>query len=214
MASITQKLMDKGLAAGAPAFLRTNTHYETIMGSHAYAVADTSIKDKVPDYDIYGWAIPPKGMIFPHLEGHIAGFGPAPASFEQWQKHHIFEEDAHAGQGKEWDLQIYNIVKYFNLCMENNPNMIDSLFTAENCVLHCTQIGRMVRDNRRLFLSKKAWKQFRGYAWAQLKKMNDKEIAASEELNRIQKFESDHAISNRTTLTQIKAEIKRRGITI
>ena len=33
----------------------------------------------------------------------------------------------------------------------------------------------MVRDNRRLFLSKEAWKKFRGYAQAQLKKMNDKQ---------------------------------------
>jgi histidyl-tRNA synthetase len=87
----------------------------------------------------------------------------------------IFDEDALGGKGKEWDLQIFNIVKFFELCRENNPNMIDSLFTPENCVIHCTQIGRMVRDNRRLFLSKEAWKKFRGYAHSQLKKMNDKE---------------------------------------
>jgi uncharacterized protein len=32
-----------------------------------------------------------------------------------------------------------------------------------------------VRDSRRLFLSKLCWKKFRGYAAAQLKKMNDKQ---------------------------------------
>lgn len=184
MASTTQKLMEKGLATDAPAFLKTNVHYETIMGSHAYGVADTSVKSKMPDYDVYGFAIPPKGMIFPNTEGQLImfgqeanqflSFGPKPKGFEQWQKHHIMDEDAHGGHAQEWDLSIFNIVKFFELCRESNPNMIDSLFTPENCVVHCTNIGRMVRDNRKLFLSKQAWKKFRGYAHAQLKKMNDK----------------------------------------
>jgi predicted nucleotidyltransferase len=175
MSSTTQKLMEKGLALGAPPFLKTNIHYETIMGSHAYGVADTSVRDKIPDYDVYGWAIPPKNMIFRHLDGHIPGFGPEPPSFDQYQKHHMMDQDALGGNGKEWDLQIFNIVKFFELCRENNPNIIDSLFTPENCVLHITQIGRMVRDSRKIFLSKECWKKFRGYAQSQLKKMNDKE---------------------------------------
>jgi hypothetical protein len=77
--------------------------------------------------------------------------------------------------GKEWDFQIFSIVRFFELCRENNPNMIDALFTPEECIIHCTQIGRMVRDKRKLFLSKLCWKKFRGYAHAQLRKMNDKE---------------------------------------
>lgn len=167
-------MMEKGLASSAPPFLKTNVHYETIMGSHAYGVADTSVKAKIPDYDVYGFAIPPKEMIFKHKLGWIPGFGPEPPGFDQWQEHHIFDEDDLGGVGKEWDLSIFNIVKFFELCRQNNPNMIDALFTPENCVIHCTQIGRMVRDKRKLFLSKEAWKKFRGYAHAQLKKMNDK----------------------------------------
>lgn len=166
--------MEKGLIRDAPGFLKTNVHYETIMGSHAYGVADTSVRDKIPDYDVYGFAIPPKNFVFKHLTGWIPGFGPTPEGFDQFQRHHIMDEDATAGHGKEWDLTIFNIVKFFQLCLENNPNMIDSLFTPENCVVHCTQVGRMVRDSRRMFLSKLAWKKFRGYAHSQLKKMNDK----------------------------------------
>ena len=210
MTSTTQKLMDQGLAAGAPPFLKTNVHYETIMGSHAYGVADTSVKSKVPDFDVYGFAIPPKELIFPHLAGHIPGFGPEPPNFEQFQKHHMFEEDALGGIGKEWDLQIFNIVKFFELCRENNPNMIDSLYTPENCVIHCTRIGRMVRDSRRLFLSKESWKKFRGYAQSQLKKMNDKTIVASGTLIRIKEFEEQRELSPKITLAQIKAEIAKR----
>ena len=91
MSSTTQQLMEKGLIE-APPFLRTNVHYETIMGSHAYGVADTSVRDKIPDYDVYGFAIPPKEMIFKHLTGYIDGFGTAPPGFEQYQKHAILEK--------------------------------------------------------------------------------------------------------------------------
>jgi len=166
--------MERGLASDAPPFLKTNVHYETIMGSHAYGVADTSVRDKLPDFDIYGFAVQPKAMIFKHLTGWIPSFGPAPTGFDQWQKHHIMDEDAHGGKGQEYDMAIFGIVKYFELLRGNNPNMIDSLFTAENMVIHCTAVGRMVRDNRKLFLSKLCWKKFRGYAHSQLKKMNDK----------------------------------------
>jgi predicted nucleotidyltransferase len=166
--------MDKGLTSGAPPFLRSNVHYETIMGSHAYGVADTAVKEKLPDYDVYGFAIPPKEMLFKHLTGWIPGFGPEPIGFDLWQQHHIIDMQS-GSHGKEWDLQIFSIVRFFELCRENNPNMIDALFTPEECIIHCTQIGRMVRDKRKLFLSKLCWKKFRGYAHAQLRKMNDKE---------------------------------------
>lgn len=173
MAKVIADLQKRGMIQ-PPSWMADNTHYLTIMGSHAYGVADTSVKEKIPDYDVYGFAIPPKALIFKHLTGHIPGFGPEPQGFDQYQQHHILDKEALGGKGKEWDFSIFNIVKFFELCRENNPNMIDSLFTPENCVIHCTQIGRLVRDNRRLFLSKLCWKKFRGYAASQLHKMNDK----------------------------------------
>jgi predicted nucleotidyltransferase len=173
--SLVERLEKKGLIH-PPKWLACNTQYVTIMGSHAYGVADTSVKNKLPDFDIYGWAIEPIDMIFPALKGEIPGFGRQQQRFGQFQQHHIMEENAPGGNNvaKEWDLNIYGIIKYFELCRGNNPNMIDSMWTPENCVLHCTQVGRMVRDNRRLFIGKIAWKRFRGYAWGQMKKMNTK----------------------------------------
>ena len=61
--------------------------------------------------------------------------------------------------------------------MENNPNVIDSLFTPVNCVLHSTRVGNLVRENRRLFLHKGAWPKFKGYAYSQLHKMTDQNAA-------------------------------------
>ena len=162
MPSTVKMLTDKGLIH-PPKFLPTNIHYETIMGSVCYGVSgDTS------DIDVYGFAIPPRDVIFPHLAGCIDGFGRQKKGFNHFEQHHVKLDD------KEYDLSIYNIVRYFNLCMANNPNMIDSLFTPRNCVLHITQIGERVREFRKEFLHKGSWQKFKGYAYSQMHKMKSK----------------------------------------
>lgn len=152
-----------------PKWLSKNIHYLTQMGSVAYAVN----KDD-SDVDIYGFCMPPKEHIFPHLAGEIYGFGTQIQRFEQWQQHHV--KDSH----KEYDFGVYSIVKYFQLAMENNPNMLDSLFTPQRCVLFCTQIGQNVRDNRKMFLHKGSYKKLRGYAYSQKNKIGSKEHSDNE----------------------------------
>jgi predicted nucleotidyltransferase len=73
-----------------------------------------------------------------------------------------------------YDFAIFSIVKYFQLAMENNPNMIDSLFTPARCVMHITRTGTIARENRRMFLHKGAWHKFKGYAYAQMSKITSK----------------------------------------
>ena len=54
--------------AKPPRFVPTNTHSETMMGSVAYGVSgDTS------DVDVYGFCIPPKDELFPHIEAGEGG---------------------------------------------------------------------------------------------------------------------------------------------
>lgn len=161
--SILNKLADRKLIH-PPSWLPTNVHYLTLMGSVAYGTtSDTS------DNDVYGFVIPPKDMIFPHLRGEILDFGTQKKRFSQWQQHHIKSDK------KSYDFQVFSIVRYFHLCMGNNPNMIDSLFTPVNCVLHSTAIGEMVRENRKMFLHKGCWHTFKGYAYSQLHKMTIKD---------------------------------------
>jgi len=164
MPSTVQRLAERGLIV-PPSFLPHNVHYETMMGSVAYGVSDAT-----SDVDIYGFCIPPKDEIFPHLRGQIEGFGRQKTRFNQWQKHHVDDPEA----GNMYDLAVYNIVDYFQLCMDNNPNMIDSLFTPQRCVLHCTQVGNMVREHRRMFLHKGSFHRFKGYAYSQLHKVATK----------------------------------------
>lgn len=169
-----------------PKFLADNVQYETIMGSVAYGVSsDTS------DMDIYGYCIPPKEMVFPHLQGEIYGFGRQINRFEQYQEHHIEDTTALAGKGRNYDVSIYNIVKYFQLCMENNPNMIDSLFTPHVCVLTSTQVSQMVREQKNIFLHKGSWHKFKGYAYAQVHKMKNKVPESGKRKELIEKFGYD-----------------------
>lgn len=180
--SIIEKLHKKGLIK-PPSYVVGSTFYETIMGSQAYAVSSDS-----SDNDIYGFCIPRKDIVFPHLRGEIFGFSTPGERFEQYQEHHIVEKDT----GKEYDLNIYNIVKYVRLCMDNNPNMIDSLFTPIMCVTKSTRISNHLRDNRKLFLHKGSWHKFKGYAYGQMHKMRIKTpVVGSKRYDSIMKFGFD-----------------------
>ncbi len=156
MVSIVQKCVSAGVAKPPP-FVAGSVQYETIMGSNAYGVSGD-----LSDCDVYGFCMPPKDLVFPHLRGEIQGFGRQVQRFDVWQQHHMQVNET------SYDVSIFSIVRFFHLCMENNPNMIDSLFTPQRCVVFCTPLGDMVRERRRLFLHKGAWHKFKGYAYAQL----------------------------------------------
>lgn len=171
MSSRTQRIIEHGLKGdvqdGRPKWLDPNlVHYEVQMGSRAYGVSDDA-----SDEDIYGFIIPPKEELFPHLAGYVYEFGKKPPKvFEQWQEHHIDDPAAR----KQYDIVLFSIVKYFNLCLQCNPNMIDSLFVPVECIFHSTKVGNHLRDNRKLFLSKMCWSKFKGYAYSQLNAMENK----------------------------------------
>lgn len=111
--------------------------------------------------------MPPKEVLFPHLAGEISGFGTQSPRFEQFQQHHIVSPE----KTKTYDITIYNIVKFFQLAMENNPNMVDAVFLPRRCILYSNQIYEIMRENRKLFLHKGCWHKFRGYAYSQIHKM-------------------------------------------
>jgi predicted nucleotidyltransferase len=148
-----------------PRWLSDNTCYLTVMGSTSYGVSTDS-----SDMDVYGFCIPPKHVVFPHLAGVIPGFGTQPEQFNSWQQHHVLD----TGAQKEYDFTVFSIVKMFDLAMANNPNVIDSLFTSRECVLHSTQVSELVRSRRKEFLHKGAMAKLRGYAYAQLNKVRHK----------------------------------------
>lgn len=159
---ILQQLTKKGVIC-PPRIVLDNTQYLTLMGSIAYGVAGES-----SDWDIYGWCIPHKTDIFPHLRGEIIGFGHHASRFDEYQQHHVIDQDM------EYDFKIYSIIKFFQLAMENNSNVIDALFVPYRCILHSTQVSNFVRDNRRKFLHKGIYSKLKGYAFSEFKKMKSK----------------------------------------
>ncbi len=203
--NVIKDLYDKGLTnLGGNHWIAHNIAYETLMGSVAYGVnSDTS------DNDIYSFCIPPKEELFPHLRGEILGFGDAKDGsnrFRNFQQHHIQD----VGAEKEYDINVYNIVDFFQLVMMNNPNMIDSLFTPQWCVLHSTRVGQMVREQRKIFLHLGSWHTFKGYAYAQLKKCGSqkrtgKRKAVVDEMGFDPKF-AYHIVRNLNEIEQILTE--------
>lgn len=173
MPHLVEELTKKGLLR-PPAWLPDNVLYLTVMGSTAYGCA---MPDSGSDLDVYGVCCPPRRVVFPHTEGHVLNFGKklVPERFDQFQMHRVVDADAHGGKGQEYDFDVKNVVNYFQLCMDNNPNMLDSLFTPQHCVLYSAPVWDMVRSNKQMFLHKGCYHRLKGYAYSQLHKMSNKE---------------------------------------
>jgi predicted nucleotidyltransferase len=148
-----------------PKWIPDNTKFLGVTGSTAYGMnTDGS------DLDVHGYAIPHKEMIFPHLAGNIPNFGTQSERFRVYQQHHVKTLD---GQ-KEYDFCIYNIVDFFNLAMQSNPNCLELLFLPRRCIIHTSHLHEHVLSHRHLFLSKKVMAKLRGYAYGQLNKAKNK----------------------------------------
>jgi predicted nucleotidyltransferase len=134
--------------------------YLTVMGSHAYG---TNTPES--DFDFYGFCLPPVEVTFPHLKGYVPGFSENVPNFENFQGLHLEDFDV------QFDLTVYSLPRYFSLCMKGNPNMVDSLFTADECVVKQDNVGKMVRDNKNLFLSQRCWHSFKGMAYSHVSRL-------------------------------------------
>jgi predicted nucleotidyltransferase len=162
VSSIIKKLKRADKFTGTLDFI-TEPDYEVIGGSTSYGLST-----KTSDIDVVGVTTPPIDYIFPHLAGHIPHFGDAAKNFETYQSHHITLKDE---PKNEYDVAIYGLVKFVSLAKDNNPNIVDYLFTPERYVLTKTQVGEILRDHRKSFLHKGCFHRFKGYAYSQMRKL-------------------------------------------
>jgi len=126
-----------------PSYVSSRIIFETVVGSRAYG---TNL-DETADYDRAGVMIPDKSYFY-GLE-----------KFEQFQGF------------PEKDRTIYDIRKATKLIAENNPNMLDLLFSPERCLITTSKYWQTMKDNAHLFISKRARMTFSGYAVAQLQRI-------------------------------------------
>jgi hypothetical protein len=124
-------------------WLPERTIFLTKHGSQAYG---TSIAGS--DLDVKGIAIPPTS--------YLLGYN---KSFEQ------------AEIKGDPDVVIYDLRKFLKLAEDNNPNIIEVLFTDENDWFLTSNIFDMLREHAHSFLSRKAKHTFSGYAVSQLKRI-------------------------------------------
>lgn len=141
--------VNKLLESKAYDFLRTNEHLKDrilflcLGGSHSYG---TNIETS--DVDIRGVALDTKLDVL------------GVTNFEQFVNN-------------ETDTTIYSLSKFIKLVSECNPNIIEMLFCKPEHYYWVSPIGKMLLKNRHLFLSKRAFYTFGGYAHAQLNRLEN-----------------------------------------
>lgn len=129
-----------------------------IVGSHLYGT-----NTQKSDMDIMGVCIPDKA--------YILGI----KRFEQYQENTNKSSSGRRNTENDVDITIYSLPKFIHLLIGNNPNIIETLFASENCILYCNEFGRMLIDNVELFASQKSYYTFSGYAYSQERKLLTKE---------------------------------------
>jgi len=122
-------------------FWQSNLIYKVLAGSRAYGLATPE-----SDIDTRGVCIPPRR--------YLLGLTP----FEQW-------EDATK------DNVIYALAKFVRLALGCNPNIIEILYVAPEHILFINEYGERLREQRALFLTRKAGQTFSGYAISQLQRL-------------------------------------------
>lgn len=81
----------------------------------------------------------------------------------------IVDFDQEINSSKQ-DIKYYDIKKFMKLSADCNPALIESLFIPEDCITICTPLMNKLIENRNIFISKKAYNTFSGYAYAQISK--------------------------------------------
>lgn len=71
----------------------------------------------------------------------------------------------------EWDVVSYELVKIVQLLLKGNPNVLSMLWLPDVHVVFEDELGVRLREHRHLFVSRKAYHSFSGYAWSQFHRM-------------------------------------------
>lgn len=73
-------------------------------------------------------------------------------------------------RSSDTDSELHELRKFLKLASDCNPNIIEFLY-VDRLILHTSDAWEKIKENRQLFLSKKAKFTFSGYAIAQLKRI-------------------------------------------
>lgn len=68
------------------------------------------------------------------------------------------------------DIVIYELRRFLELILVNNPNILELLNTPEDCVVYKDPIFDLILENRDKFITKQCANSFSGYAYSQISK--------------------------------------------
>lgn len=71
----------------------------------------------------------------------------------------------------EWDVVTYELRKFVSMLSQGNPNVLSVLWLDENYFVKVTRAGKLLLDNRNLFVGRNSYKSFVGYARGQMHRM-------------------------------------------
>jgi predicted nucleotidyltransferase len=71
----------------------------------------------------------------------------------------------------EWDIVVYEARKAISLLEGGNPNVLSMLWSEQRDYIKLTDAGRLLIENRHLFVGKHVYRSFVGYAYSQLHRM-------------------------------------------
>lgn len=121
--------------------------YEYIRGSVAYGTAFDNMENVQSDIDTSGVFFAPQNELWGFNSNYV-------------------ERIADEKNDNVW----FELGKWFELLCNSNPNIIESLWIPKRCILFETDIIKEIKENRDIFLSKKVYETFGGYAKSQIKK--------------------------------------------
>jgi len=122
-----------------------------LTGSQLYGYASPE-----SDYDVIGFVLPPPEYVL-GLENF---------------NHHTNNKGTEEGYvaGKPCDCAVYSLNYFFHLLLNNDTRCLEALFAPDNKILKNSHYGETLIKNRDLFISKKLYKRFAGYAFGEYKK--------------------------------------------
>lgn len=71
----------------------------------------------------------------------------------------------------EWDIVVYEALKFIGLLEQGNPNVLMMLWLEQNHYLSVSAAGQLLIDNKSLFVGRHVYRSFTGYAYGQLHRM-------------------------------------------
>lgn len=122
--------------------IKQHTIFRTLTGSRVYGTYT-----EASDYDYRGVAIPPQ-LFYLGYNSAFSQFSPS-----------------------EGDEVIYGFNKFLKLAADNNPNVIELLYVPKKYWTTTSAAWETLVEAKELFLSKKCYHTFRGYAHSQLKRL-------------------------------------------